>query len=76
MTLDKHEIQGLPKIPYKVLPIIVFERMLLNAGYYKTATVNTHNNRIKVWFNHSIYPRVECIYSIGSNKCITAYHKD
>ena len=76
MPLDKHELQGLPKISYKVLPIAVFENMLTKAGYYKTGSVNTHNNRVKVWFNHNSFNRIECIYCTNTNKCITAYHKD
>lgn len=38
MTLDKHEIQGVQRIGSKVLPISVFEELVIEAGYYKTAT--------------------------------------
>lgn len=75
MTLDKHDIQGVHKIGCRVLPITEFEQLVTEAGYYKTSTAPAFRNRIKVWFSHSCYNRLECIYDLVNNKCVTAYHK-
>ena len=75
MTLDKHEIQGVQRIGCKVLPISTFEELVIKAGYYKTATAPSFGTRVKVWFVHKDYGRLECVYDLSVSKCITAYHK-
>lgn len=74
MTLDKHQIDGIAKITAKTLPAQVFEQLLLNAGYSKIGTAPAQGNRVKSWWTHPNYRRVEVIYSPDSSIAITAYH--
>ena len=59
MTLDKHKIEGIVQI---------------QAGYTKIGTAPAQGNRIKSWWTHPTYPRVESIYSPDGTIAITAYH--
>jgi hypothetical protein len=74
MTLDKHTIQGIPKITSKTLPASDFEELMVNANYTKTGSAPAKGNRIKVWWSHATFPRVESIYSPDLKIVITAYH--
>lgn len=74
MTLDKHTIQGLSTFTTNTLPSREFEKKMIDAGYYETGTAPAQSGRIKVWWSHDSYPRVESIYSFDRNVVITAYH--
>jgi hypothetical protein len=74
MTLDKHIIQGLAAFTSKTLPSSEFEKLIINAGYFEVGTAPAQGGRIKVWWSHDDYPRVESIYSPDRNIVLTAYH--
>ena len=74
MTLDKHTIQGLTAFTTKTLPLSEFEKRMINAGYFEMGTAPAQGGRIKVWWSHDEYPRVESICSLDKNTVITAYH--
>jgi len=74
MTLDKHEIDGVPRITSKILPLLEFERLLREAGYSQIGSASAKGNRIKVWWSHPTYRRIEAIYSRDMKIAITAYH--
>ncbi len=74
MTLDKHQLDGIPQITAKTLPTEDFETLLLNAGYQKVGSAPAKGNRLKVWWTHSEYRRIEAIYSPDGSVAITAYH--
>jgi hypothetical protein len=74
MTLDRHTIEGVPQITVKVLPAEDFDARLSEAGYGKIGTAPAQGNRIKCWWTHPIFPRVEAIYSADRQVAITAYH--
>jgi hypothetical protein len=74
MTLDKHVIQGLPTFTIKTLSSGEFEKMMISAGYIDTGSAPAQGGRIKVWWSHDDYPRVESIYSPNKNTVLTAYH--
>lgn len=74
MTLDKHKIEGIAQITTRVLSADNFDNQLLEAGYTKIGTATAQGNRIKSWWTHPIYPRVESIYSPDGAIAITAYH--
>lgn len=74
MTLDKHKIDGVPQITSKILPAAEFDGLLLQAGYEKMGSASAKGDRIKVWWRHSTFARVEAIYSPDGAIAITAYH--
>jgi hypothetical protein len=74
MTLDKHKLDGIPQINVKTLPSTEFELLLLTAGYSKIGTAPAQGNRLKVWWTHSNFRRIEAIYSFDGTVAITAYH--
>lgn len=74
MTLDKHNIQGLAAFTSKTLPSSDFEQLMSNAEYFEIGTAPAQGGRIKVWWSHDSYPRVESIYSPDKNTVLTAYH--
>jgi hypothetical protein len=74
MTLDKHSIQGLAAFTTKTLPSSEFEKLMINAGYIDVGTAPAQSGRIKVWWSHPDYPRVESVYSADKNTVVTAYH--
>jgi hypothetical protein len=74
MTLDKHNIDGLPGITSEVLPAEDFEVVMKQAGYETSGSAPARGNRIKVWWVHDSYRRVEAIYSPDKRIVITAYH--
>jgi hypothetical protein len=74
MTLDKHLISGIPPIASKTMPSDQFDMLLIQAGYTKAGTAPAKGNRIKVWWVHERYNRVEAIYSPDGAIAITAYH--
>ena len=74
MTLDKHTIQGVPKISVRTLPAADFEQLIMGAGYTRIGSAPVKGNRVKVWWSHPIFPRVEVIYSPDMQVVITAYH--
>lgn len=76
MTLDKHQIDGLSKILDKTMPATRFEQMLINAGYSKIGSAPAKGNRIKAWWTHLNYRRVEVIYSPDAITVLTAYHAE
>lgn len=76
MTLDRHKIDGVPQITVKVLPTQEFDNRMVQAGYRKIGSAPAQGNRIKAWWTHSAYARVEAIYSADGAVAITAYHVD
>ncbi len=74
MTLDKHKLDGITQITAKTLPYTEFELLLLTAGYGKIGTAAAQGNRLKVWWTHSTFRRIEAIYSADGIVAITAYH--
>ena len=74
MTLDKHQLDGLGRITSKTLAAQTFEQLLLNAGYSKIGTAPAQGNRVKAWWTHPTYRRIEVIYSPDMSVAITAYH--
>jgi hypothetical protein len=74
MTLDRHTIQGLSAFTTKTLDKNEFEERMINAGYYEVGTAPAQGGRIKVWWSHEEYPRVESIYTLDKNIVLTAYH--
>lgn len=63
MMLDKHTIQGLAAFTSKTLSSNEFEKLMVNAGYFEIGTAPAQGGRIKIWWSHDSYPRVESIYS-------------
>jgi hypothetical protein len=47
---------------------------MFNAGYTVVGSALAKGNRIKVWWNHPSFRRVETIYSPDRSLVITAYH--
>jgi hypothetical protein len=74
MTLDKHKLDGIAQITAKTLPSTEFELLLLTAGYGKIGTAPAQGNRLKVWWTHPTFRRIEAIYSADGIVAITAYH--
>ncbi|MBE9251525.1 hypothetical protein IQ226_20815 [Dolichospermum sp. LEGE 00240] len=74
MTLNKHQIRGLPNFKCTILDANQFEKLMLDAGYSISGTAPAQGNRVKVWWVHEEYPRVESIYTPDQKKVITAYH--
>ncbi|PSB53209.1 hypothetical protein C7B67_04020 [filamentous cyanobacterium Phorm 6] len=74
MTLDKHKLDGITQITVKTLPSTEFELLLLTAGYGKIGTAPAQGNRLKVWWTHPTFRRIEAIYSADGIVAITAYH--
>lgn len=74
MTLDKHKIDGVEQITSRILPADQFDNLLTQAGYTKIGTAPAPGNRIKSWWTHSTYARVEAIYTPDGAIAITAYH--
>lgn len=76
MTLDKHKLDGVDQITVKTLPAEDFDDLLLGAGYQRMGSAPARGSRIKVWWNHPTYRRIEAIYSPDETIAITAYHVD
>jgi hypothetical protein len=74
MTLDKHQIDGLPAFTQKTLPAEDFESRMTEAGYTIAGSAPAKGNRMKIWWVHTNYRRVESIYSSDQAIVITAYH--
>lgn len=74
MTLDKHKIDGIPQITSKTLPATEFDSLLTAAGYTKIGSAPAKGNRIKSWWSHQKFARVEVIYSPDNRLAIMAYH--
>jgi len=74
VTLGKHCIQGvtLPKVEPRSSQY--FESLMVNAGYTISGSAAAQGNRVKIWFIHAKYSRVEAIYSGDLKVTITAYH--
>lgn len=76
MTLDKHKIDGVPQITARILPTEEFDALLIQAGYSKIGSAPAQGNRLKAWWSHPTFRRVEAIYSPDGAIAITAYHVD
>ena len=74
MTLDKHSLDGIEQITKKTLPIKEFEKLLIDAGYQRLGSAPAKGKRVKVWWRHNTYRRIESIYSPDETVAITAYH--
>ena len=74
MTLDKHQIDGLTEFVTKTLPAQEFEDRMTAAGYSTAGSAPAQGGRLKIWWIHSEYQRVESIYSGDKQTVITAYH--
>lgn len=76
MTLDKHVIRNVAPFRVKILPANRFESIMNQAGYLKTNSAPAYQGRYYVYFEHTIYGRVEAIYSPDKQTVITAYHPE
>jgi hypothetical protein len=76
MTLNRHKLDGVAQIKAKTLPVEVFEGLLTAAGYTRLGTAPAQGGRLKVWWSHVQFRRVEAIYSPDGKVAITAYHGD
>ncbi|MEO0868091.1 MAG: hypothetical protein AAFY17_06500 [Cyanobacteria bacterium J06642_11] len=76
MTLDKHTLDGIEQITQKTLPVEDFERILTDAGYHRLGSAPARGKRVKIWWRHDQYRRIESIYSPDEKVAITAYHTD
>lgn len=74
MTLDEHEIQGLPKITKKSLRAKTFERLMQESGYSPYEQKRARGNRWEIYWEHNEYPNVLTIYTNDKDIVITAYH--
>lgn len=74
MTLDKHIIQGIAPISAKTLSADDFAQLMVASGYTKIGSALAKGNRVKAWWSHQTFPRVEAIYSPDMQLVITAYH--
>jgi hypothetical protein len=74
MTLDKHQIDGLPGFNRKTLPAKEFEKLMRDAGYEIAGSGQGQAGRIKIWWSHPTNRFVESIYSSDKITVITAYH--
>jgi len=72
MTLDKHQIDGLAQISSKILLASDFEQ-LIRGCYTRIGSAPAKGNRVKVWWSHPTFSRVEAIYSPDLTLVITAY---
>jgi hypothetical protein len=76
MTLEKHQLDGIPAITAQTLPASDFDELLLAAGYIKIGTAPAKGKRLKTWWSHPSFRRIEVIYSPDGLIAITAYHVD
>ena len=76
MTLDKHTIDGVEPFKSRTCPVTMFEERMRAAGYSDCGSAPTWKGRVKVWWIHQDYRRVEAIYSSDYQTTITAYHVD
>lgn len=76
MTLGKHEIKGITLNQIKPIPASAFEKLMVEAGYFKFGSAPTFQGRWFVYFEHSAFGRVEAVYSPDKKIVITAYHPD
>ncbi|MEO0352882.1 MAG: hypothetical protein AAF282_22825 [Cyanobacteria bacterium P01_A01_bin.15] len=74
MTLDKHKLDGIEQITEKTLPTEKFEKLLTDVGYYRLGSAPAKGKRVKIWWRHETYRRIESIYSPDETIAITAYH--
>jgi hypothetical protein len=74
MTLDKHKLDGVEQITSKTLPANQFDGLLIEAGYSRLGSAPAQGDRLKVWWSHDEFRRVEAIYSPDGKVAITAYH--
>lgn len=74
MTLEKHILDGISPIKTKTMIASEFEELLINAGYQKIGFAPAQGQRLKVWWNHPVFRRIESIYSPDGLIVITAYH--
>ncbi len=74
MTLDRHTLDGVPQIKSKTLTATAFEQLMTTAGYSQMGSAPAQGNRIKIWWTHDTFRRVESIYSAGKKTVIMAYH--
>jgi|GEM_PF-781146 len=75
MTLNRHTIDGLSEqFKTRTINSNAFETSMNNAGYLESGSAPAQGGRVKVWWSHSIYRRVESIYSPDKQTVITAYH--
>lgn len=73
MTLNLHEIDGLPGFEYRTISTTAFEQRMKGAGYEIVGSAPARGHRVKVWWTHKKHRRVESIYS-RDGTVITAYH--
>jgi hypothetical protein len=74
MTLDKHEIDGLPGFTRRTMSATQFEALMDDAGYEIVGTAPGQLERVKIWWSHPTHRLVESIYSPDKTTVITAYH--
>lgn len=74
MTLDKHQIDGLPGFKRKTISAQEFEKLMRDVGYELAGSGSGQAGRIKIWWSHQSYRFVESIYSADKKTVITAYH--
>jgi hypothetical protein len=76
VTLGKHKISGLTLNQIKPLPASIFEKLMIEAGYFRTNSAPTFQGRWFIYFEHPVFRRVEAVYSPNKKMVITAYHPD
>jgi hypothetical protein len=76
MTLDKHKLDGVEQITVRTMPTELFDGLLTQAGYSRTGSAPAQGNRLKAWWSHLEFRRIEVIYSPDGAVAITAYHVD
>jgi hypothetical protein len=76
MTLDKHKLDGVEQITVRTMPTDLFDGLLTQAGYSRMGSAPAQGNRLKAWWSHLEFRRIEVIYSPDGEVAITAYHVD
>jgi hypothetical protein len=52
MTLDKHQIDGLPGFTQKTMPANEFEKLMGEADYEKAGSGQGQTGRVKIWWSY------------------------
>jgi hypothetical protein len=74
MTLNRHQIDGLPPFIQPTTSSENFDRLMTDAGYTIAGSAPAQGGRVKIWWTHEQFSRVESIYSPDKVVVITAYH--
>jgi hypothetical protein len=61
MSLDKHRVDGLPKILDRTMVTSRFEQLLIDADYGKVGTSPAKGDRVKAWWIHPPVASSHCV---------------